>query len=124
MGLGQWCHLWFARFSVNGGKSRAGSSETVRTFGRMFRASRRQSHPSKMEDTDSCTAPAWTGPPWRTAPNASPVIEENARAAPSRDGARRPRRAEEPEWTSASCGVFAVRVRRLRGFASHQHVQD
>jgi hypothetical protein len=91
-------------------------------FGRMFRASRRQSHPWEMEDTDSCTAPARTGPPGRTAPNTSPGIEENARAAPSRDGARRPRRAEEPQWTSASCGVFAVRVRRLRGVASHQHV--
>ena len=73
-------------------------------------------------NTDSCTAPARTGPPGRTAPITSPGIEEDAGAAPSRDGARRPRCAEEPEWTTASCGVFAVRVRRLRGVASHQHV--
>jgi hypothetical protein len=87
----------------------------------MFRANRRQSHSWEMEDSDSFTAPTWTGAHGRTAPDTAPGIEENARAAPSRDGARRPRRAEEPEWTSASCGVFVVPVRRLRGVTSHQH---
>ncbi len=85
------------------GASLAGSSEIVRMVGGMFRASRRQPHSWEMEDADSFTAQAWTGASWRTAPAASPGVEEDACAAPSRDGARRSRRAKEPEWTSASC---------------------